>query len=201
MSTTETMADFARRLGVARSTITRAVKAGRILLDENGRVLVEQSLQQWHGSKGHRTDLEARHAAHRGAHIPQAGAEPIQPQKIATAPATDSNSGTEATRAQLKEAVLRYENSTIKLEMALRRHHRYPRQAIQREAHALGGTLRAAIERLIDELSPQLAMRTDPNERRRLLASESSRLARLIKSEQLRAMRRLRDTDNSREDK
>jgi exonuclease VII small subunit len=191
--TTETMADFSRRLGVARSTITRAVAAGRVLLDESGHVLIEQSLQRWHSTRGGRTDMQALHAAHRGAHIPQAGVSPTPAPENATSPATDGNSGAEATRAQLKEAVLRFENNTIKLEMALRRHHRYQRQAVQREAHALGSTLRAAVERLVDELAPQLAMRTNPTERRRLLAIEIKQLTRLIKAEQLRAMRRLRE--------
>jgi len=69
---TETRAQFAARLGVHRSTITRAVEAGRLVLHENGHILVAPSLKRWHETKAGRTDMEARHAQNRGAAIPEA---------------------------------------------------------------------------------------------------------------------------------
>lgn len=41
--TTATQADFARQIGVARSYVTALKKAGRLVLDDQGRVLVEES--------------------------------------------------------------------------------------------------------------------------------------------------------------
>lgn len=201
--TTETKAAFARRMGVVRSTITRAAKAGRLVLDHKGRVLVEESIKRWHDTKGPRTDMQAQHAARRGAEIPQAIPNPAPeaengPQAATgsqTDPATDNNNateGTEASRARYKAITLHYDNSLIKLEMALRRGHRYPLASVKREALNLGGTLRAAIERLIDETAPRLALRKDPAHRRQLLQAEVRRVIRTLKSEQMRALRRIR---------
>lgn len=41
--TTATQADFARQIGVARSYVTALKKSGRLVLDDQGRVLVEES--------------------------------------------------------------------------------------------------------------------------------------------------------------
>ena len=68
----ESKAAFARRLGVNKSTVTRAAEAGRIVLTPRGQVEVEKSLERWHATKGARSDVAARHAEKRGADIPEA---------------------------------------------------------------------------------------------------------------------------------
>jgi hypothetical protein len=73
--TTEKKADFARRLGINKSTITRAAQAGRIVLTADGLVEVEASLKLWHDTKGTRDDVAARHAHDRGAEVPAAQPE------------------------------------------------------------------------------------------------------------------------------
>lgn len=200
---TETRAQFAARLGVARSTITRAVQAGRLVLHENGHILVEPSLKRWHETKGGRDDVAARHAETRGAAIPEAD----QSQKNATAGRAASRGRNSAAteplestledtagtlgRSAYKAMVLKYENDAIKLEIALRRGHRYPLAAIRHEALGIGGTLRASIERLIDQTAPRLAVLSDPAARLQLLQAEARRIARIIKHEFPRAMRRM----------
>lgn len=193
---TENRAKFAARLGVARSTITRAVQAGRLVLHESGHILVEPSLKRWHETKGGRDDVEARHAKNRGAAIPlhQTGAEnataaPETRNARATNAADDTIEG--GTRASYKAAALKYENDAIKLEIALRRGHRYLLTTIRGEALGIGGTLRASIERLIDQTAPRLAVLTDPAARRQLLTAESAAIARVIKNEFPRALRRM----------
>ena len=193
MSATESKAEFARRLGVHRGTITRAAQAGRLVLDHKGRVLVEESLQRWHATKGHRTDMQAEHAAKRGQGIPKAQADATtQPEE-----AQEGAQGGETGRTQYKAISLHYENSLIKLEMALRRRQRYALESIQREAHAMGNTVRAAVERMIDETAPRLAMISDPQARRAILLQETKRITRLVKQEQVRALRRLRNNRGS----
>lgn len=190
---TETRAKFAARLGVARSTITRAVQAGRLVIHENGHILVEPSLKRWHETKGGRDDVEARHAENRGAAIPEAGggdenATAARKSRNEAATAGEPESGS---RASYKAAALKYENDAIKLEIALRRGHRYPLAAIRHEALGIGGTLRASIERLIDQTAPRLAVLSDPAARRQLLQAEARRIARIIKHEFPRALRRM----------
>ena len=68
----ETPAAFARRLGVHKSTISRAIAAGRLHLD-GGFLDVDASLRLWQATKpGLRPDVLARHAAKRGQAIPEA---------------------------------------------------------------------------------------------------------------------------------
>lgn len=69
-SLTESLAAFARRLGVHRSTVTRAAQAGRLALAPDGSVLIAQSLARWHATAAGRLDVADRHAAARGHHIP-----------------------------------------------------------------------------------------------------------------------------------
>ena len=194
MSTLETLKAFSERLGVHKSTVTRAAQAGRLVM-EGKRVVVEASLERWHATKGGRIDVEARHAQNRGAGIPEAKPATKKATRRETAQSEAQADGEDAIgngRTQYKALVLQYENQTIKLEMALRRGLRYPVADIRREATALGATLRAAVERLVDQTAPRLAVMTSTADRQRLLAAEITRLRRLIKGEFPRAMRRMR---------
>ena len=69
---------------------------------------------------------------------------------------------------------------------------RIPRGALQREAHGLGATLRATVERLIDQTAPRLAAATTDADRRRLLVTELGSARRLVRREFAAALRRLR---------
>src|SRR5574340_124396 len=157
--TVESRAAFARRLGVARSTVTRAAQDGRLVL-VGEEIDVEASLARWHATAGARSDVAARHAAQRGAPLPGAsqpqGKPAEAPQEAASGlelPETPSDTG----RTRYKAMALHYENQAIKLQMALNRGRRHRLAAVKREALALGATLRSAIERLIDQTAPRLA--------------------------------------------
>ena len=95
-------------------------------------------------------------------------------------------------RTKYKTLVLHYENQSIKLEMALRRGLRYAIADAKREAHGLGATVRAAMERLIDQTAPRLAVMSSDSDRRRLISAELRRLRWMIKTDLPRALRRLR---------
>lgn len=194
--TIESRAAFARRLGVNKSTITRAADAGRLVLGRDGRINVEKSLEKWNATKGGRIDVEARHAESRGRSIPEAG----QANKNATAAPYSQNNATDAAtepqlsgdRTRVKALGMYYENQAIKLEMALRRGLRYPLALVRKESSGIGSTVRAAIERIIDQTAPRLAVMTNDADRRRLLETESARPARMLKVELPRALRRMR---------
>lgn len=187
----ETRADFARRLGVNRSTITRAAAAGRLVLDGT-LVDVEKSLLRWEQTKGGRLDVEARHAADRAA-------RGVTPSPAARKPATARSAGAEdedegaAGRIDHKATCLHYENEKLRLAMDLRLGARFPAYAVNREAHALGATLRSAIERLIDQTAPRLAVMTAAEDRATLLRAEAAALRTLIRGEFPRALRRLKN--------
>lgn len=194
--TTETQAAFARRLGVNRSTVNRHITAGRVVT--RGKLIdVEASLAKLAATTGTRPDVAARHAAERGAAIPNLVEQEKNAQKPENHAAADiglPEDGPTGSKARYKATALHYENAAIKLEIALRRGIRHPLPAVKREAVALGGTLRSALERLIDQTAPRLAVMTSQTDRAALIGTQASALRRLIRSELPHALRRLRKT-------
>lgn len=207
----EHLAAFARRLGVNRSTVTRAAQAGRLVLAADGRVLVGPSLERWHATRGTRDDVAARHAAGRGAPVPPLGVAGVvaQADTAATRPGEGPQQPAErengvgdgidpaadvsgALRAAAEADRLAWQNQLLELALALTRGTRLPRQALTREAQALGNALRGAVERLIDQTAPRLAAAPSAAERRRLLQGEIAAARRQLRAEFGRSMRRLR---------
>lgn len=186
MAATETKTEFARRLGVNKSTITRAAQAGRIVVDAEGRVEIEASLARWNATRAGRDDVAARHAAARG-HAVVAATDPATLAEAAS-PTLQDGSG----RAQARAEGLDYENRLLRLEMALRRGQRYPLADARREALGIGGMMRAAFERLVDTAAPRVAVAAGLDERRRILRDELRGLRAMIRAEFPRALRRLR---------
>ena len=193
----ETKAAFARRIGVHKSQITRAAQAGRIVLMADGRVNVEASVERWYATKGGRDDVTARHAENRVAEGQAPGPQPenrtaARFSATAAQPAADEGATGQNNRTRYKAMGLHFENQAIKLEMALRRGLRYPLDAVRRESLGVGSSVRAAVERVIDQTAPRLAVMTDDLSRRRLLDAELRRLRWMVKSELPKALRRMR---------
>lgn len=218
----ETPAAFARRLGVHKSTISRAIAAGRLHLD-GGFLDVDASLRLWQATKpGLRPDVLARHAAKRGQAIPEAhpaaatprsaparlgdnaeaaecaGADVGDADDLSEIPADAATETTPAAAdgaprlADYTQSLLASQNALARLSIQLRTHKRYPADAMQAEAQALGATLRGALERLVDQTAPRLAVQSDPGARRALLEEQVKALGRTLRREMPRALRRLR---------
>lgn len=194
----EHLAAFARRLGVNRSTVTRAAQAGRLVLAADGRVLVQASLARWHATRGGRLDLAERHAQARGHAVAGVAGTATPPAAAPGGPtggdqdAGDTSAPPEGSRAFWEAEKLRWQNTQLLLSLDLQSGARIPRGALQREAHGLGATLRATVERLIDQTAPRLAAAATEADRRRLLAAEMAAARRLVRREFAAALRRLR---------
>lgn len=197
----ENLAAFARRLGVNRSTVTRAAQSGRLVLAADGRVVIAASLARWHATRGGRDDVAARHAAARGHELPGVAAvatPATQPATTQIGPlagdqATAEAQGADAdSRARWEADKLAWQNRLLLVSLDLQSGARIPRPALQREAHGLGATLRATVERLIDQTAPRLAAAASDADRRRLLAAEIGAARRLLRREFGAALRRLR---------
>ena len=185
---------FARWLGVNKSSVSRARRAGRLVLAADGTVDFEKSAARWHETSGGRTDVAARHAANRGAAIPMSRTEDENATERASVERAPMESAdTAGSRAGAKAALLHYENSLIKLEMALRRGLRLDRAAIKRESLGLGAMLRAGIERVIDQTAPRISAAGNELQRRQILDCEIRRLRWVIKREMPRALRRMKE--------
>ena len=194
---------------VAPSTITRMGQDGKLVM-QGGKINVEASLERMDAlglgkMRGDVADRHAREAQIRtqsGQGIPTQGQAEETPQKApqrATQTATpeasaaeDPGIDTSQSKTRYKAIGLHYENQTIKLGMGLSRGLRYYRQDVRDEAHSLANAVRAAVERLIDQTAPRLAVIAGHNDRGILLRREIRKVARLINREYPNALRRLR---------
>jgi hypothetical protein len=181
--------DLARFRGVNKSSVSRAVKAGRIKPLADGSFDFDQCAAAWHASSGGRADVAARHAAQRGRVLPT----PLPTKENAPAADLAQVVPDDGSRAKAKALLMHYENSSIKLEMALRRGLRIELAAAKREAAGIGAMLRAGIERVIDQTAPRLAASSNELDRRRIVAAEVRRLRWMLKRELPRALRRMKD--------
>ena len=199
-----------------KSTISRAIAAGRLHLD-GGFLDVGASLRLWESTKpGLRPDVQARHAAKRTPAMAEAGPACATPRGVPqrhgedVEPVADDDrdvvaglpelpaDGADAAAAgaprlaDYTQALLASQNALARLVIQLRTHKRYPADAIHDEAQSLGATLRGALERLVDQTAPRLAVQADPAARRALLDEQVRALGRTLRREMPRALRRLR---------
>lgn len=185
--------EFAKQLGCSVGWVQALVNAGRCVLTPDGKIDGPASRARIAATADPgRQDVAERHAETRRA----AGkAAPLAPPASGHAPplSDDAKLGVEPNgRAKAKALLMHYENSSLKLEMALRRGLRFERVAVQREAAGLGAMLRAGIERVIDQTAPRLAAAGNDLQRRQIVEAELRRLKHMIKREMPRALRRMR---------
>ena len=177
-----TRRQFAAEIGRSVGYVQKLVDTGRCILTADGKIDGPASRARIAETQGGRPDVAERFAAQR-----QPAATPAQAAPDIYVSHTDGSS-----RAKAKALLMHYENSMLKLEMALRRGLRFERAAVRREATGLGAMLRAGIERVIDQTAPRLAASANELQRRQILEAEIRRLKFIIKREIPRALRRMR---------
>jgi transcriptional regulator with XRE-family HTH domain len=171
MADTETRADFARRLGVNRSYVTRLAQAGRLVEDAAGLVLVEQSLARIEETADpNRDDVRARHAARR--HAAEEAA-----QDEANAGGGDPPEGTGDDRATRSFARARADKEHYLALTARREYEQLIGRLVEADsvragAAEAGAILRGLLENLADRLAPVVAPVADEDEVRRLIDDE-----------------------------
>lgn len=160
----ETRAQFARRLGVSRSIITKWVADGRIVLSGD-MVDVEASQKRLEETGGDRPDVAARHAAERAEKraLPVSTTPPPPASPAASADSTASDgigNSYQAARA-VKE---KYLALTAKQNYEAAAGNLIPREDVDATLMALGATMRARVEAMPDQLTPIVAPSTDFDE-------------------------------------
>jgi hypothetical protein len=192
---------------VAPSTITRMAQDGKLIL-VGKKIDVAASLQRMDalGVGKLREDVAQRHATaaqistQSDSSIPTPG-QSANSAKNATSAATDNATNSAdldgvatggQNKARYKAICLHYENQSIKLGMALNRGQRYYKQDVKDEAHALANAVRAAVERVIDQTAPRLAVIPGHADRGFLLRRAMRQVKTLLNREYPNALRRLR---------
>ncbi|MDY0136367.1 MAG: hypothetical protein RBS36_04270 [Thiomicrospira sp.] len=157
----ETKAEFARRLGVNRSTVTRGVQQGRILVNGKGLVLINESLARWEATKAGRYDVEARHAANRGHKLGLSSAAGVlgANTKISAGAARETPAGLDDI-SKFKAARIQYENNIMKIEGAIKSGKFLMKEDALKQILRRAAGLKAVMERLVDRLAPQIAGQT-----------------------------------------
>lgn len=149
---TETKSQFAKRLGVNKSTITRYDQAGRLVLAPNGKVKVEESLALIAATKGARGDVSEKHG--------QMHPSVVQSVTEGESVAEDDMNATVGTvgvdRARYKQAALMFGNNMLKIEMGLVNGTLVSKSYVADRASKDGRSFRIGMERLIDNLAPIL---------------------------------------------
>lgn len=186
---------LADHLGINKSSVSRAVRAGRLIAEPDGSFDFEKNAARWHATAGGRADVSERHAANRGSAIPTArmAIENATAVQETSAPDMETGETSGGSRAAARAALLHYENQQLKLDMAMSRGLRFLRAAVKRESIGLGSMLRAAVERVIDQTAPRLAAAQNELQRRQILSAEVKRLRWIIKREIPRALRRMKE--------
>ena len=84
--------------------------------------------------------------------------------------------------------------NTAKLEIALRTGERFPVADIGSHAGALGATLRASLERLVDTTAAHLTLANTNAARAELIKAETTSIRRLMTKQFVRSIRALRES-------
>lgn len=171
--TIATRAEFARLMGVNKSTVTRWAEKGQIVL-ASGQVDVEASQQRLRDTGGARPDVAERHAAGRGAAVPgqNVGAGDTATPSAPSAPDDRVGNTYQAARA-VKE---KYAAMQAKLDYEKAVGNLIPKEDVDIALKAFATATRARLDTLPDQLAPVLAPVTDLGEIHALLA-EHLRLA------------------------
>lgn len=173
--THETRAEFAARVGVNKSTVTRWAQAGRLVLTDDGAVDIDASIHRLDATRGIRHDVAERWRAYRDGRVDFEGNPIAQPQPEPQ-PAASAPSAPPAADLDLDEVGRRTRVAQMHKEEAIAR-------AKQREDEAAAGryllreqvqsgllTAANAISGLLDQIPDRLApMFPDPEHARALL--------------------------------
>lgn len=161
--TTITRAEFARQMGVNKSTVTRWAEKGQIVLSGSG-VDVEASRQRLHETGGARPDVANRHAVARGKAV-GAVETPAPPTPPSSTEDKVGNSYQAARAVKEKYAAL-----AAKLDYERSLGNLIPKDDVDTALRSLGASVRAKLDVLPDQLAPILVAVTDLDEIHALLA-------------------------------
>lgn len=167
-----TKSEFADYLGLVPSYITALVKAGRIVLDGEGRsarVKVAESLAMIESTHGGRFDVARRHAAarRRAPNEALAGTTPALPKENAAKRDSESPESEKLVDAKTRKESAQADQEEMKA--AQMAGNLIARDDVEAAMKFIGAAVRAAMEVFPDQNAPVLCAVTDLNETHALL--------------------------------
>lgn len=172
-----TRAEFARQMGVNRSTVTRWAEQGRLVLLTDGSVDAAASRLRIDQTSGGRDDVAARHAAARARNGAQDAPAGQGGTASITPPVDNAPAGLESSRPPGVEtradAQARKESAAadlLEIELQEKRGSMLPADQAEAAFRAVGAAVRAALDVLPDQTAPLVAPVTDLDECHALLS-------------------------------
>lgn len=163
------LSGFAKLQGVRPSYITKLKGDGRLVLTDDGKVRVAESIERIAQTAGGRIDVSARHAAARDAGDEKTA---FDSQREGSAGKTRQNAKGEGNE-RLIDAKLRKESAQAdqeEMKAAQMRGDLIPREEVDAAMKFIGGAVRAALEVFPDQTAPLVAPISDLTEINEVLA-------------------------------
>lgn len=155
------LSGFAQLQGVRPSYITKLKGDGRLVLTDDGKVRVAESMERIKQTAGGRIDVSARHAAARAAGGDE---KPLAVPNEGTGEKTPQNAKAQDGSERLVDAKLRKESAQAdqeEMKAAQMRGELIPREAVDDAMKFIGGAVRAALDVFPDQTAPIVAPISD----------------------------------------
>jgi hypothetical protein len=175
--TTCTKAEYAQRKGVSRPAISQAIRAGRVVVLEDGRVDIEASDRVWDAKTDTLQSLRANAPKRRAQALAD---EPHRPPP----PADRAGQGAAASEpaAPLSRVIYDFESARAKrethaaniaeMEERKRAGELCETSAVLMTMTTIGSNFRTALERVADKLADRVAAETDPHACHQIISAE-----------------------------
>lgn len=214
MAFSVTKAEFARMMGVCKSTVTRWHQRGCLVLDDQGRVMPDPSKARIAASMAGNFGVAERHARERGhdlsfqenaatglseaeagggverVEVTESGDASFPGEAEAEFEAEDAS--VTMGRQHYRAIILDMENRSMRLDADIASGRRYPTDAVLDQAGQIGAALRSALERFADQMAPRLAVAREAD-RPAMIEQEIQTLRQTMRREFVRGMRAMRE--------
>jgi len=171
-----TKAEYAQRKGVSRPAISQAIKAGRVVVLDDGRIDIEASDRVWDAKTDTLQSLRANAPKRRA----QALAD--EPHKPSPADRPDHGLAASAPQAPLSRVIYDFESARAKrethaaniaeMEERKRAGELCETSAVLMTMTTIGSNFRTALERVADKLADRVAAEADPHTCHQIISGE-----------------------------
>lgn len=172
-----TKAEYAQRKGVSRPAISQAIRAGRVVVVEDGRVDVEASDRVWDAKTDTLQSLRANAPKRRAQALAD---EPHRSQQPADRPVQGAGGSEPA--APLSRVIYDFESARAKrethaaniaeMEERKRAGELCETSAVLMTMTTIGSNFRTALERVADKLADRVAAEADPHTCHQIISAE-----------------------------